>query len=120
MPDPGFGFQMAAVVAGALGGTLLGIAGGKGGDLARRARRGERRRWITMVFGIVVALGAVTAILGFVAGGLNQPSSVWQGLVIIGVGLIVLSWGANRHLTALRAAAPNSRIAGPGNPNEGG
>jgi hypothetical protein len=107
---------MVAVVAGALGGTLLGIAGGRGGDLARR---GEHRRWITVVFGIVVALGAVTAILGLVAGGLNQPSSVWLWLVVIGVGLIVLTLGANRHLTALRAAAPSSRIFVPGDPDKG-
>jgi protein-S-isoprenylcysteine O-methyltransferase Ste14 len=106
MPNLSFAFQMAAVVAGALGGTLLGIAGGSGGDLARR---GEHRRWITVVFAMVVALGAVTAIVGLVAGGLSQPPSVWLGLVIIGVGLIALTWGANRHLAALRAVAPSSR-----------
>ncbi len=52
---------------------MLGVAGGKGGDLARR---GERRRWIDLVFGIVVALGGVTAVLGLVAAGLNQPPAV--------------------------------------------
>lgn len=106
MPDPGVAFQTVAVVAGALGGTLLGIAGGRGGDLARR---GEHRRWIAVIFGMVVVLGAVTAIVGLVAGGLGQPPSVWLGLVIIGVGLIALSWGAHRHLAALRAAAPSSQ-----------
>lgn len=111
MLDPGFAFQMGAVVAGAVGGTLLGIAGGIGGDLARR---GERRRWIDLVFGMVMVLGGITAVSGLVAGGLNQPATIWLGLLGVGVVLIFLARKMNRHLDVIRAEAPSSRIIIPG------
>jgi peptidoglycan/LPS O-acetylase OafA/YrhL len=111
MPDSGFAFQMAAVVAGALGGALLGLGGGFGGTLARR---GEHRRWVDVLFGVVAALGLLTAIVGLVAGGLNQPLSVWLWLVVVGGGLVYLAWGINRHLSALRSRARSSKIVVPG------
>lgn len=111
MPEPGLAFQMVAVMAGALGGALVGIAGGVGGTLARR---GERRRWIDAVLLGVAALGMLAAVVGLVGGGLQQPPSVWLGLVLVGTGLIYLAWRINRHLGVLRAQAPGSKILVPG------
>jgi hypothetical protein len=114
MPDLPFSLQMAAVIAGALGGTLIGIAGGVGGDLARR---GESRRWIDVVFWLVVVLGGIVALLGVVAGAL-QLSSDWLWMVGVGVVLSVLAWRASSHVKTLRAEAPSSRIIVPGEPNK--
>jgi hypothetical protein len=102
MPEIKLAFQMAAVVAGTLGGSLLGVAGGKGGDLARR---GESRWWIDTLFGIVMAIGGISVVLGLIAGRLSQPPAVWLGLVGVGAVLIGLAWRIKRHLGVLRAAA---------------
>lgn len=110
-----FAFQMVSVVAGAIGGALLGVAGGIGGTLARR---GERPRWVGMVFGIVMALGGVTAITGLAAAGLNQPTSTWLGLIVIGVALIVFTRGIHRQLEFLRSQAPSSRLILPDDVNK--
>lgn len=111
MPEVGFAFQMVAVVAGAIGAALLGLSAGKGGTLARH---GERPGWVGVMFGVVAVLGGLTAISGFVAGGLNQPPSVWVGPVAVGGVLIFLAWGMNRHVRALRAEASGPRIVMPG------
>jgi hypothetical protein len=63
-----------------------------------------------LLIGIVMAVGGISIVLGLIAGGLNQPLSVWLGLVGVGAALIVLAWRINRHLVVLRAAAPSSRI----------
>ncbi|HMP03761.1 MAG TPA: hypothetical protein PKC45_14785 [Gemmatales bacterium] len=116
MPEVGFAYQMGAVVAGVVGAALLALAAGKGGTLARR---GERPGWVGVVFGVVAALGGLTAVSGFVAGGLNQPSSVWMGPVAVGGVLIFLAWGMNRHIRALRAEASGQSIAVPGKDDVG-
>lgn len=99
MPDGGLIFEMLAVVAAALGGTLLGIAGGKGGDLARR---GERPAWIGLVLRLVMVLGGVSFAGAGAALVLGHPVSVWVWLAAVGGVLIFLPPGVGRHLDTLR------------------
>lgn len=106
MPELSFLFEMVSVVAGAIGGALLGLAGGVGGT---RARRGERPSWVGVLFGVVATLGILTFVSGFVAGGLNQPPRVWIGQVVVGAVLIFLAWRINRHVNELRAEARASQ-----------
>ena len=83
---------------GAVGGTVLGAAGGVGGDLARK---GQKRAWVGLCLKGLFNFGLVSLIVGVIAGSLRQPFGISGTLVILGGGL---SWLARKTERAVQRA----------------
>ena len=75
-------------VAGGIGGPLLGIAGGKGADLARK---GVCKKSIMVVLRAHFAFGVLSVLAGLVACFQKQPTEIWLVLLIGGIGFAWLS-----------------------------
>ena len=78
---------------GGVGGTALGVAGGVGGDLARK---GHQRAWVGVTLKAVFVFGILSLIGGVIAIGLRQPFGIWATLVTFGGGLSWLARGIDR------------------------
>jgi uncharacterized membrane protein YfcA len=99
MPDY---LTLFAVVAGAISGTLIGIAGGVGGDLARQGK--PPSLWIARMFVAVMIIGIVTVLVGIwgLAFHANGGVATIIGCIIIAVAYYT-NWGAKSlPLTAKR------------------
>jgi hypothetical protein len=75
---------------GAVGGLLIGAAGGGGGDLARK---GQQRAWVGFCLKGIFIFGLLSLVAGVTAAGFRQPFGISGTLVILGVGL---SWLARK------------------------
>lgn len=85
--DPnGFGAIYGAV-AGGLGGPLAGLLGAAAGALAPR---GKARGLVLGGFGLFLALGAASLLVGLYALGMGQPPGIWFPMVLTGSILLVV------------------------------
>ncbi|MFO0911480.1 MAG: hypothetical protein U0795_00865 [Pirellulales bacterium] len=102
MGDQDLMWRLGAAIVGSVGGALVGIAGGIGGDLARQ---GKNRPWIGVSLSIVSALGVITLLAAIVGVLLGREAFTFASLFVVGVSLIVVSSRIGRALDGMRATA---------------
>jgi hypothetical protein len=80
--DPTLYASVYGAVAGGVGGTLIGIAGGLGGD---QARRGEIKAWVPRVLYTLASIGSLSFIFGVAAVLAGQPKTIWVTSIVGGL-----------------------------------
>ena len=93
--EPWIFFTVYSVFVGGVCGTLLGVAGGMGGDLARK---GQRRAWIGIALKAVIIFGILSFVVGFVAVVFSQPFGISATLLGFGAAFSWLAWRTDRTL----------------------
>lgn len=70
---------------GGIGGSVVGVIGGALGCCSYFVAQGKGKRWILGGYGLMAALGAVSAAVGVYAWSTGQPYAIWYPLLMLGV-----------------------------------